>query len=131
MYIVFLEQFMLCGTLDKVGKTTDALSADGLVIQCINVIYSIHYTMVYKYNLSYFSKNGLKKNRRKNYKHHLRSKNYEVCTAVARCFPNILDVIVLENVNLFSDKIGRPPLSSYETELDFCHQSLIYLRCQQ
>jgi hypothetical protein len=39
----------------------------------------------------------------------LSSNNYEihVCTAVARCFPNILDVMVLENVNLFSDKIER------------------------
>jgi hypothetical protein len=37
-----------------------------------------------------FLKNGLKKNCRKKYKNHLRSNNYEVCTAVARCFPNIL-----------------------------------------
>jgi hypothetical protein len=31
--------------------------------------------------------------------------NYEVCTAVAHCFRNILDVMVLENVNLSSGKI--------------------------
>jgi hypothetical protein len=41
-----------------------------------------------------FLKNGFKKNCRKNYK----SNNYEVCTAVALCFPNILDVMVLENI---------------------------------
>jgi hypothetical protein len=46
-----------------------------------------------------FLKNGLKKFCRKNYKNHLRRNNYEVCTAVARCFPNVLDVIVLENIN--------------------------------
>jgi hypothetical protein len=34
----------------------------------------------------------------KNYKNHLKSNNYEVCTAVACCFPNILDVMVLENI---------------------------------
>jgi hypothetical protein len=47
-----------------------------------------------------FLKNGFKKNCRKNYKNHLRRNDYEVCTAVARCFPNILDVIVLENISL-------------------------------
>jgi hypothetical protein len=46
-----------------------------------------------------FLKNGLKKFCRKNYKNHLEGNNYEVYTAVARCFPNILDVIVLENIN--------------------------------
>jgi galactitol-specific phosphotransferase system IIB component len=46
-----------------------------------------------------FLKNGLKKICRKNYKNHLRRNNCEVCTAVARCFPNILDVIILENIN--------------------------------
>jgi hypothetical protein len=46
-----------------------------------------------------FLKNGLKKFCRKNYKNHLRRNNYEVCTAVAHCFPNILDAIVLENIN--------------------------------
>jgi hypothetical protein len=30
--------------------------------------------------------------------------NHEVCTAVALCFPNILDVMVLENINLSSDR---------------------------
>jgi hypothetical protein len=35
---------------------------------------------------------------RKNYKTHIRSNNYGVCTAVERCFPNILDVMVIENV---------------------------------
>jgi hypothetical protein len=43
-------------------------------------------------------------------KYHLRRNNYEVYTAVARCFPNIFDVMVLENINLSEDKIGRPPL---------------------
>jgi hypothetical protein len=43
-------------------------------------------------------------------KNHLRSNNYEVCTAAALCFPNILDVMVLQNVNLSEDKLGRPPL---------------------
>jgi hypothetical protein len=33
-----------------------------------------------------------------------RSNNYEVCTAVALCFLNILDVMVLENINLSSDR---------------------------
>jgi hypothetical protein len=33
-----------------------------------------------------FLKNGLKKFCRKNDKNHLRRNNYEVCTAVARCF---------------------------------------------
>jgi hypothetical protein len=45
-----------------------------------------------------FPKNGLKKIADKNCKNHFRNNNHEVCTAVARCFPNILDVImVLEN----------------------------------
>jgi hypothetical protein len=73
-----------------------------------------------------FLKNGLKKIWRKNYKNHLRSKNYEVCTAVAHCFPSILDTIVLENINLSEDKIGRPALWTTESELDLWHQSLIY-----
>jgi hypothetical protein len=34
----------------------------------------------------------------KNNKDHLRSYTYEVCTAETRCIPNILDVIVLENI---------------------------------
>jgi hypothetical protein len=32
------------------------------------------------------------------------SNNYEVCTALALCFLNILDVMVLENINLSSDR---------------------------
>jgi hypothetical protein len=51
---------------------------------------------------------------------------YEVCTAVPRCFPNILDVMVLENVNLSADKIGRPPFWSNNTDWDFYHHSVIY-----
>jgi hypothetical protein len=51
-----------------------------------------------------FLKNDSKKNCRKNYKNHLRSNNCEVCTAVALCFPNILDVMVIENINLSSDR---------------------------
>jgi hypothetical protein len=51
-----------------------------------------------------FLKNGLKKICRKSYKNNLRSNNYEVCTAVALCFPNILDVMVLENIKLSSDR---------------------------
>jgi hypothetical protein len=75
-----------------------------------------------------FLKNGLEKKiakRKKNYKNHPRSNNFEVhvCTAVAHCFPNILNVMVLENINLSEDKIGRPPLWSNETKLDFYHQS--------
>jgi hypothetical protein len=41
-------------------------------------------------------------------------------------FSKYFRLMVLENVNLSSDKIGRPPMWSNETELDFCHQSLIY-----
>jgi hypothetical protein len=72
-------------------------------------------------------KNGLKKICRKNYKNHLRSNNYElhVCTAVALCFPNSLDVMVLENINLSSDRIGRPSLWS-----NFL-SSIGYIHCQQ
>jgi hypothetical protein len=51
-----------------------------------------------------FLKNGLKKIGRKKYKNNLRSNNYEVCTAVALCFPNILDIMDLENINLSSDR---------------------------
>jgi hypothetical protein len=64
---------------------------------------------------SIFLKNGLKIF----YKIHLRSDNYEACTAVARCFPNILDAMVLENV-------GRLALWSNETDSDFYHQSPKY-----
>jgi hypothetical protein len=62
----------------------------------------------------------------KNYKNHLRRNNYEVCTAVALCFPNILDGLVLEIIKLFEDKIGRPPYWSNDLDLVFCHQSFIY-----
>jgi hypothetical protein len=41
-------------------------------------------------------------------------------------FPNILDVMVLQNVNLSEDIIGRPLLWSNDTDMDFCHQSVIY-----
>jgi hypothetical protein len=74
-----------------------------------------------------FPKNGLKKITDKNYKNHLRSNDYEVCTAVARCLPNILDVMVLENIKLSSYKIGRLPSWSNEKDMDFCHQSLMYV----
>jgi hypothetical protein len=53
-----------------------------------------------------------KKIAEKENKNHLRSNSYEVCTDVARCFPNILDVMVFENINLSEDKIGRPPFWS-------------------
>jgi hypothetical protein len=38
----------------------------------------------------------------KTIKNHLRSNNYEVCTAVARRIPNVLDVMVmvLENIEM-------------------------------
>jgi hypothetical protein len=45
-----------------------------------------------------------KKNAEKKCKNHLRRNNYEVCTAVVLCFSNILDVMVLENINLSSDR---------------------------
>jgi hypothetical protein len=44
---------------------------------------------------------------RKNYKNQIRSNNDEVLTAVPRCFPNILDAMILENVNLCSDRIEQ------------------------
>jgi hypothetical protein len=50
------------------------------------------------------------KNAKKPYKNRLRSNNYEVCTTVVHCFPNILDVMVLGNIYLSEDKIGLPPL---------------------
>jgi hypothetical protein len=68
----------------------------------------------------------LEKKLTKNYKNHFRSNNYEVCTRVARCFPNILDAMVLENINLSPDKTGRPPLWSNESDLDYCHQLATY-----
>jgi hypothetical protein len=48
-----------------------------------------------------------------------------VC-AVALCFPNILDVMVLENVNLSSDRNWVTLLWSNDKDLDFCHLSVIY-----
>jgi hypothetical protein len=51
-----------------------------------------------------FLKNSLKTFCRKNYENHLRSNNYEVCTAVALCFPNILGVMVIQNINVSSDR---------------------------
>jgi hypothetical protein len=48
------------------------------------------------------------------------------CSAVARCFPSILDVMIFENINLSEDRIGRPPFRYNDTELDFCHQSVMY-----
>jgi hypothetical protein len=81
---------------------------------------------IYSLKALLFLKNGRGKNCRKNYENHYRSNNYEACTAVACCFPNILDVMALENLNLSSDKIGRPPLWSNETASDFCHMSPTY-----
>jgi hypothetical protein len=71
-----------------------------------------------------------KKNCRKNYKKHLRSNNYEVCRAIARCFPDtgILGVMVFENINLFEDKIGRPPLWSNDSVIRRLHRlSAVYI----
>jgi hypothetical protein len=51
-----------------------------------------------------FLKYGLKNICRKNYQNHHISNNYEVCIAVGLCFPNILGIMVLENVNLSEDK---------------------------
>jgi hypothetical protein len=75
-----------------------------------------------------FLKNGLKKCCRKNEKiiSEVIIMRY-VQLYIARCLPNILDSLVLENIILFEDKIGRLPMWSNETESDFnCHQSLIY-----
>jgi hypothetical protein len=63
---------------------------------------------------------------KKNYQNQLRSYNYEVCTAVALCFSNIFGVMVLENIDLSEDKIGRPPVWSNDTDVDFCHQLVEY-----
>jgi hypothetical protein len=41
---------------------------------------------------------SLKKFGEKNYRNNLKSNNYELCTAAARCIPNSLDVMVLENI---------------------------------
>jgi hypothetical protein len=55
------------------------------------------------WSLSFFLKKIALKICGKNYENHFRSNIYEVCTAVAHCFPNILDVMVLENIkkNIF------------------------------
>jgi hypothetical protein len=45
-----------------------------------------------------FIKKGLKKKAEKKKQNHLRSNDYEVCRAVTRWVPNILDGMVLENV---------------------------------
>jgi hypothetical protein len=52
-----------------------------------------------------FLKNGLKMFFRKKYEKYLKSNNHVVYTAVARCFPNILDDMVLENLKMSEDKI--------------------------
>jgi hypothetical protein len=49
-----------------------------------------------------------------------------LCIAVEHCFPDILGVMVLEDINLFEDEVWRPPLWSNETDLDFCQQSPTY-----
>jgi hypothetical protein len=61
-----------------------------------------------------------------NYKNHLINNNYEVCTAVALCYPNILEDMVLQNVNLSEDKKRPLQLWSNDTDVGFCHQSVIY-----
>jgi hypothetical protein len=50
-----------------------------------------------------FLKIGLTKNCRKTI---LKKSSQEACTGVSYCFPNILDTVVLENINLPEDKIG-------------------------
>jgi hypothetical protein len=52
-----------------------------------------------RHRIYLISQKWLEKKLQKNYKNHLRSNNYEVCKAVAFCFPNILDVLVLESIN--------------------------------
>jgi hypothetical protein len=53
---------------------------------------------------SIISQNGLKKIAENKYENNLRSNNYEICTAAAHCFQNILDAIVLENINILKIK---------------------------
>jgi hypothetical protein len=67
-----------------------------------------------------------KKFAEKNYPNHLKSYNYELCRAVALCFPNILGVMALENINLSEDKTERLQVWSNDADVDFCHQSVIY-----
>jgi hypothetical protein len=75
-----------------------------------------------------FLKNGLKKNCRKNYKNNLKSNNYEVCTAVARCFTNSLDVMVLENIlssNTKYEMVGKIPRYSLCIMTSQCKMTLL------
>jgi hypothetical protein len=65
----------------------------------------------------------------KNLQNNLRSNNHEVCTAVAHCFPNTFDAIVIENINLSEDKIGQSALWSNET-VGFL-STVAYIRSQQ
>jgi hypothetical protein len=75
-----------------------------------------------------FLKKAWKNFAEKNNKNHFRSNNYEVCTAEALCFP------IFFFLTLWSSKIsiclqieiGRLSLWSNNTDLDFCHQSIIY-----
>jgi hypothetical protein len=79
------------------------------------------------YDLSYFSKMAWKKIEERTIK--IISEIIIMMYAqlyIARCFPSVLDVMVLENINLSSDKTGRPPLWSNEADLDFCHQTPTY-----
>jgi hypothetical protein len=75
--------------------------------------------------LSYFSKMAWKLLQKKKLKiiSEVITMKYIVCTAVARCFPNILDVIVLENIKMSWDKIWRLPWWSNEIDFDSCHLS--------
>ena len=61
----------------------------------------------------------------KNSKNHLRRNNYEVRTAVALHFRNILGVMKFEYINLSEDKIGCPPFWCNEKDLHSCHQLAI------
>jgi hypothetical protein len=57
-----------------------------------------------------------KKIAEKNNQNHFRSNNDEVCKAVACYFPNDLDVMAFETVNLSSDKIEQQSLWSNDTD---------------
>jgi hypothetical protein len=74
----------------------------GFLMACINTTAfdrcELNITKVKGIGSIFFLKNVLKKNCRKNYKRHFKRDNYEVYTAVARCFLDVLDVIVLENI---------------------------------
>jgi hypothetical protein len=80
-----------------------------------------------------FLKNGLKKKlQKKNYENNLQSNNYEVCTAVALCFPNILDVMVLENIELSIQKLLNRNFflinGAYLNDLDLSWMTLSVLK---